>query len=388
MKTHQATGSLSKIFLRRGENTEALQAWERFQNLPFVPANSETFSEGARLEKSSAIPHSPPSLVLVIALVDDSYVGWLIAPEPLRVLRTVALGDGTALRRLATTFYHLCSDRDSSVADIHTVGSRLFSIVFQPFYGELQGAHQLWLELDPSLSGIPFAALSMPTGGWLGDSMQITLLPPWWSAQSELPRTTAESIPSASRMFVVNGFGPVDQSLDAYSEAPAISTLFPHTTILNGQAATPQSVLEEIRFADVVHFSGHAANEGGSQFLLNPSGEGAGASLGAGSFSSLRLRHCKLAVLAACNTAGSDPDRPEPMLDLRKALLRSGADTVIASNWDVDDQSTQALMLAFYRQIVQGVPVSQSLERAQKAVRSDVNWGHPYYWASFQIFAN
>jgi CHAT domain-containing protein len=76
------------------------------------------------------------------------------------------------------------------------------------------------------------------------------------------------------------------------------------------------------------------------------------------------------------------------MLDLRNALLIAGAQSVVASIWDVDDRSTQTLMIDFYQHLAQGQSPGQSLQAAQRQVRSSKNWQHPYYWAPFEIFAN
>jgi CHAT domain-containing protein len=98
--------------------------------------------------------------------------------------------------------------------------------------------------------------------------------------------------------------------------------------------------------------------------------------------------HSQLAVLAACNTTAADPDQIEKLPDLRDALLHSGVHAVVASNWDVDDRSTHSLMLAFYHQLLSGLPPARALQSAQNSLQAGGNWRHPYYWASFEIFSN
>jgi len=105
-------------------------------------------------------------------------------------------------------------------------------------------------------------------------------------------------------------------------------------------------------------------------------------------FLSLRLHGCQIAVLAACNTNASNPDRVVYSPDLRNALLQSGVHAVIASHWDVDDRATGALMNLFYRHLLGGDSPAHSLEIAEKAIALDSKWQHPYFWASFQLFAN
>ena len=153
-------------------------------------------------------------------------------------------------------------------------------------------------------------------------------------------------------------------------------------------AATPQNLLGNLKSADLFHFSGHASSEAQSSYLLTPSTGTSKATLDADALDSLDLHRCKLAVLAACNTTASDPAHVEPSPDLRNALLRSGVHAVVASSWDVDDRATGALMLVFYKQLTQGTSSAHSLQLAQMSVQSEMSWQHPYYWASFQLFAN
>ena len=94
------------------------------------------------------------------------------------------------------------------------------------------------------------------------------------------------------------------------------------------------------------------------------------------------LRHVQLVVLSACRSAGQgDGD-----LALGLAgLAEKGARSVLGSLWNVDDASTERLMIAFYgawrRDPHAGV--SQALALAQREVLRD--FAHPYFWASFEM---
>lgn len=167
-----------------------------------------------------------------------------------------------------------------------------------------------------------------------------------------------------------------------------MARLLPRATLLEGPSATPQRLLANLKSAELFHFSGHASSEARSSYLLTPATGTSNTALDADALNSLDLHRCKLAVLAACNTTASDPTHVESPPDFRNALLRSGVHAVVASNWDVDDRATGALMLVFYKQLAQGITPAHSLQLAQMSVRSEMTWQHPYYWASFQLFAN
>ncbi|MEW6494716.1 MAG: CHAT domain-containing protein, partial [Cyanobacteriota bacterium] len=127
----------------------------------------------------------------------------------------------------------------------------------------------------------------------------------------------------------------------------------------------------------------------------------------------LNLRNVSLVVLSACETALGGPG-----LDGREIagvgyyFLKSGAKSVMASLWNVDDRSTRLLMEQFYKNLAQGTstsPVSKAkaLREAQLALLKGNNSGplnqrgnslpsddqesafrHPYYWAPFILMGS
>jgi hypothetical protein len=378
-----AYAQLIKVYLQRNESYKAFATWERSRALAFEDLHVnplQPISEEPRLGSNEAIGNRR---VLVIALIGDNYVGWLVALAPVRVLRTISLGSRAAVLELATAFYHLCSQPESSLSDVKAIAGRLYSVLLAPFADQLSSS-ALWIEVDPSLASIPFSALLLPDGRWLDAAYQIRILPEWWAVHPEILADEAP-LPSTARVLVANGFAPA-QGVEArsdFSEAATVAHMFPRGSFLEGETATPQRFLTELKSAEAFHFGGHAIVDAQSNDILLASSR-----VSADSLRSLDLRQCRIAVLAACNTTASDPDQAEPASDLRNALLAAGVHAVIASHWDVDDRSTRALMLDFYHQIVQGSSPANSLQTAEQKVRSDPKWQHPYYWASFQLFAN
>ncbi len=68
----------------------------------------------------------------------------------------------------------------------------------------------------------------------------------------------------------------------------------------------------------------------------------------------MNLTGTELVVLSACETRLGHIPIGEGIFDLRRAFAVAGAKTLVMSLWKVDDQQTQALMLDFYRRILQG----------------------------------
>jgi len=358
-------------------------SWERYRSAAFAatPEASETLLTTAT-GRSSSTPK-----VLVLAHIGPDYIGWLVNVEPFRLLHTANLGDAAHILRDATTFYRLCSDRTSSISDVQAVGSKLYRTLFQPFSAELGEISQLDLDVDPGLAILPFSALVTPGGAWLGKSVQIDLLPAWWALHADTLNHLAEVSPKL-RLVAVSGFGEIDPVAAEGSEVAEVASLFAHPLVLAGHSATQQTVLAGLSNAELFHFSGHATSETNSAVLISGTGSGRTALLDATKLSTVHLQQCRLAVLAACNTTTTDPDQLEQMTDLRDAFLLGGAATVIASSWDVDDQSTRSLMTAFYRDLVSSGSPAHSLQLARQAVAKDSHWAHPFFWSSFQLYRN
>ncbi len=79
-----------------------------------------------------------------------------------------------------------------------------------------------------------------------------------------------------------------------------------------------------------------------------PSDKAGDAILTSGEVGSLDLRNTELVVLSACQTGLGDVAGGEGVLGLQRAFHLTGARTVVASLWKVNDAATAALMSRFY----------------------------------------
>jgi CHAT domain-containing protein/tetratricopeptide (TPR) repeat protein len=93
----------------------------------------------------------------------------------------------------------------------------------------------------------------------------------------------------------------------------------------------------------------------------------------------------RLAVLAACETAGGRATSGEGTLGITAAFLSAGVPVVVASLWPVDDRATERVMSAFYRRLSRGAPVATALREAQLEVSRLPGMAHPFMWAGFTV---
>jgi CHAT domain-containing protein/Tfp pilus assembly protein PilF len=93
-----------------------------------------------------------------------------------------------------------------------------------------------------------------------------------------------------------------------------------------------------------------------------------------------------LVVLSACETGLGRRIEGEGLVGLTRGFMYAGANRVVASLWNVNDQATAELMRFFYEALLRhGMRPAAALRAAQLQMRSHKRWSSPYFWAAFQI---
>ena len=103
-----------------------------------------------------------------------------------------------------------------------------------------------------------------------------------------------------------------------------------------------------------------------------------------------------LVVMNACYGGYGDrsPLPGDDLFGVKRALLSSGARTVVSGMWDIYDATAPEIMSNFYGRLIEGSPVPTALAESQKQYllkhRNSSNerlrfLTHPYYWAVFNV---
>lgn len=96
----------------------------------------------------------------------------------------------------------------------------------------------------------------------------------------------------------------------------------------------------------------------------------------------------KLVVLSSCESGVGKLIKGEGMMALNRGFFYSGIQNIIFSLWKVEDRSTSKLMIAFYRNVLKGLPFSRALRKAKLEMIKDRFTAFPKYWGGFVLVGN
>jgi CHAT domain-containing protein len=99
----------------------------------------------------------------------------------------------------------------------------------------------------------------------------------------------------------------------------------------------------------------------------------------------LNLQGTELVILSACDSGTGEVKIGEGVMSLRRAFRIAGAQTVLASHWNVNDKATSRLMTEFIRRWRSGEPRAKAWREAQLSLLHSDEFQNPYFWAAFTL---
>lgn len=263
----------------------------------------------------------------------------------------------------------------------------LYNLLIAPLENHLGDAKRLVIAPHSSLNQLSFSALTTDGITYLSDRFEISYAQnaTFYNALAATRSTLPDDRSSALVLGNPSGTG-LAALPNAGEEAVVIASVF-STDATTGATATETFLRNNAGAVDVIHIAAHGIfvfdNPLASSLELAPDTQNDG-HLQAREIYMLNLHaRAPLVVLSACDTAVGAISAGDEIQSLSRAFLVSGARSVVASLWQVDDASTRVLMEQFYANWRNGMSEAEALAAAQAYVRnhSEHDWRHPYYWS-------
>lgn len=173
---------------------------------------------------------------------------------------------------------------------------------------------------------------------------------------------------------------PDERAPKILDEVRTVARILPNSSLLVGAEATRESLSRLADGCRFVHIATHGLYRKDNPMF-------SALQLGDARLSLLDLYDLEmkvdLAVLSGCGTGLSDVQGSDELVGLTRGLLFAGARSVMATLWDVNDDSTAEFMSTFYGRLTEDPRPAVALQHAMLTLRE--SHPHPYYWAPFVL---
>jgi len=274
--------------------------------------------------------------------------------------------------------------------------SRLSSLLLGPA-GKIE-ADEVRIAADGSLRYLPFELLGdpllvdgapvsyLPSGSALGWLRSLDIIGPIFT----LVGFAAPAIPQESAAADLAARYRLPPLAGAERELRAIAELLPgrHELHIGPKAGEDDLRSTLMGGTRIIHFATHAVIDErpgrGATILLAPGGSDDGL-LYPEEIVNLPYR-ADLTVLAGCRTALSPGSQEgDALSSLTGAFLASGSPGVLATLWEVGDDTTAAFMEQLYYELGKGRRPAEALRRTKQRLRQDPRWNRPELWAAYVL---
>jgi CHAT domain-containing protein/tetratricopeptide (TPR) repeat protein len=359
---------------------------------------------------------------------DHSYL-WLVGRNG---VTSHELPNAKEISTLVRRYYSLLTDAKAlefKKAELEQVGQQLSKMLLGPVANQL-GQKRLVVVADGALFYLPFAALPVLNGQQpLLTQHEIVHLPSATTLallrrdnnRAAAPKTLAlladpvfgkddprlrgkptnviAPQPLNRNRFVGNGNLQLSRLPFTQTEAQNIGRLVPpnqQQTWLGFAANLTNVTAPQLNDYRIVHFATHGVldsqNPQRSGLILSrltPNGTYQNGDLTLQEIFNLKLQ-AELVVLSACQTGmGQSIDnvqdiQGEGLVGLTRGFMYAGTPRVMVSLWNVNDESTAALMSQFYQnKLAKGMTPAAALRQAQLEMLRNPKYQAPFYWAPF-----
>ncbi len=347
------------------------------------------------------------------AAVDRSISGD-VPPRGVVVVAFVVGADGDAITAFVRTADTLHSISLASIPDLTPLIGRFVAFleagrVLRPAARRLSAAlidpllplfpadtRRLVLVPDGALHRLPFSAVLLADGRYLGQRLELASAPSVAVAMRGLPSVLGVNDAGRRGVLAVGAPNRLPLGLDGHArwspipgasvEIRAIERLVSGSERLTGANMTADLFRRAVsRGGPVLHIATHAdadnasLSESGLVFEPTASHDGI---LRAPALAALRLPF-DLVVLSACESGEGMLLSGEGIQGLASAALEGGARAVVTTRWRLEDANTATIIASFYRMLIRGDDPVGALARLR---RDAISRGEsPAVWANLDF---
>jgi CHAT domain-containing protein/tetratricopeptide (TPR) repeat protein len=276
----------------------------------------------------------------------------------------------------------------------------LYSLLIPRSIERLPAGARVVFVPDKLLNAVPFAALENPlTGRFLIEDRCVSVAP---SAalyltilamdRARADRRDWSALLVANPRFDQRLFPDLVSLPQAAAETEAARRFYHGAAFLAGTEAVRGRLLAELDRHEVFAFAGHAVEnprDPADSYLVLASSDPPNQPgiLRGREIAALRLERLRMVILSACHTTAAASSRTAGIAGLSRAFLDAGADAVLGTLWDADDEAASQLLPEFHRRFTAGLDAASALRAAQLALlhADDPSLRSPARWAAFEL---
>ncbi len=269
--------------------------------------------------------------------------------------------------------------------DYRAPAAELETLLISPARAALAGRTTLIIVPDGPLWRLPFAALESAGGETLLGRVTMFYSP----SATVLREVLARRQKGEMRSVLAVGNPPGANLAGLEKGLADLTHLYGrgNTRILTGATASESAFKEAAPRFDVLQIASHGVldHEHPLYSYVSLAQDAANDGfLEARELAEMNL-HAQLVVLSACESARGKFGGGEGLVGLTWALFLAGSPATIASSWKVDGEATSKLMVELHRGLRRHESKAGALRSAALALRADVRYRHPFYWAAFSL---
>lgn len=459
MERRSAGASVQPDSLTLKAHRELSRLQRRFRAFPESYAAAQTAHQAARytllvhrLRQQADLPETPeptlPSIakmqrwlqkqrsaLLLYALEPDTAYVFVLTPSESHIagLRVKPETLQQQVQHLLSPFIsvrRLTADRVNTIAFHSRTAHDLYTQLFAPIEPLLrrQALETVVIIPDEPIMGLPFELLMMARPA---RDVYTPVDPPDYAPYFLLHRYAFAYSPSVAALrarhdrrsapgrlvIFANPFRPDSGPLPASSslrlrrgwrfaplpyaefEAEQICAMHPQCRIYKRESATTQRYFEEAPAAEILHFATHAfADIGFDAFaglVLAPEPDSLDDGFLMGYEIAGHPTATDLVVLGACETGRGRPVSGEGVLGLPRLFLGAGAQSVLMTQWPIDDRIAAQLLPKFYEAYLdRGASKAAALAQAKRRLietgsgAGGLSAQHPFYWAAYMLYGS